>query len=110
MNPRLLTEAEFRATCGPKMIPILGQEHVVQPEGVIDLEPYIAAIPAADFAGMELLPGVEPSDVRRSSDDRFDHVLYRCNRSNVYLVVVVALHPDAVYGHYVLDLGAIYSV
>jgi hypothetical protein len=86
------------------MVNITGREDVVQPAGVIDLEPYLRAV-EDDIAPLELLPDRPPSAVYRSSDDRFDHVLYPCNRSNVYLVVVVAIADDRVHGHIVLDVS-----
>ena len=101
--PRLLSEAEFKATLSDRMVDINGREDLVQAEGVIDLEPYLRAAEPG-IAPLELLSDVPPAGVYRSSDSRFDHVLYPCNRSNVYLVVVVALGDDRVHGHHVLDL------
>ena len=92
------------------MIDIKDREDVVQPEGVIDLAPYIEAIPDSDLIGVGLLSAAPPSAVYRASDGRFDHVLYPCNRSNVYLVIVVALAPDRVYGHCILDLNREYGL
>ena len=110
MTPRLLSEAEFRSTFSIRMIDIKGHEDRVQSEGIIDLEPYLLAIPQSDFGDLSLLSAVPPAAVYRSQDGRFDHVLYPCNRSNTYLVVVVALKPDHVYGHYILDLGKEYGL
>ena len=110
MTPRLLSEPEFRATFSDQMVDIKGREDLVQPEGVIDLEPYLRAIPAADFAGLTLLSAAPPSAVYRGEEKGFDHVLYPCNRSNVYLVVVIAFRPDHVHGHYILDLAQEYGL
>src|SRR5687768_15131268 len=109
MSPRLLSETEFKATFSDRMVDINGREDLVSSEGVIDLEPYLRAAESS-MVPVELLPDVPPSAVYRTSDDRFDHVLYRCNRSNMYMVVVVALRQDDVYGHYLLDLGKEYDV
>jgi hypothetical protein len=59
---------------------------------------------------MSLIPDVPPANVYLSGDGQFTHVLYRLNRSNVYLVVVVKVKPDDVLGHYVLDLGKEYGL
>jgi hypothetical protein len=109
MVPRRLTEDEFRATFSEKMVDIKDREDTVQPEGVIDLEPYLKSIPPEDFGDVHLMPGVPPAAVYRCQDDRFDHVLYPCSRSNLYLVVVIALRPDRVHGHYFLDLNEEYG-
>src|SRR5687767_6230341 len=103
MAPRLLSETEFKATFTDWMVDINGREDHVSADGVIDIEPYVRAAESS-IVPLELLPDVPPSAVYRTSDDRFDHVLYPCNRSNVYMVVVVALRQDDVYGHYLLDL------
>jgi hypothetical protein len=98
-TPRRLTEGEFKATIVGRMVDIKGREDVVRPDGVIALDPYLRAV-AADIAPLELLPDAAPAGVYTGG--RYDHVLYPCNRSNVYLVVVVT--RDDVHGHYVLDL------
>ena len=107
MTPRLLSEAEFKATLSDRMIDINGREDLVS-EGVIDLDPYLRATEPG-IAPLELLSDTRPAAVYRSADDRFDHVLYRCNRSDVYLVIVVALGGDHVHGHHVLDLKKEYG-
>ena len=86
------------------MTDIRGRENVLNAEGVLDLEPYLKAIPASDLGGLALLSAAPPAGVYRSEDGQFDHVLYPLNRSNVYLVIVVGLCPDRVVGHRILDL------
>lgn len=109
-KPRLLSEAEFRSTLRAGMLDITSREDDVYPEGVIDIETYLAAIHKDDLQGMTLIPAAPPANVYLSGDGRFTHVLYRCDRSNVYLVVVIQMDPDDVFGHYVLDLGAEYGI
>jgi hypothetical protein len=101
--PRLLTEAEFKATFSSEMVDIKGREDVVHSDGVIDLAPYLSAA-AASIAPLQLLSDVPPTAVYHSPDRGFDHVLYPCNRSNTYMVVVVVPSAGAVHGHYVIDL------
>lgn len=107
MTPRLLSEAEFKATLSDRMIDINGREDLVS-DGVIDLDPYLRATEPS-IAPLELLPDKPPAAVYRSADGRFDHVLYPCNRSNLYLVIVVELRADHVHGHYLLDLQKEYG-
>jgi hypothetical protein len=107
--PKLLTEPEYRATFRDHMIDIKGREDEVYPDGVLDLDPYLRAV-AAKIEPLQLLPDAPPAAVYHSPDGSFDHVLYPCNRSNVYLVVVVAPDDDRVHGHYVLDLGREYGL
>lgn len=91
------------------MINIAGQEEALHPEGVIDLAPYLHAVDR-ELAPLEFLPDREPAVVYQTSDGRYDHVMYPCNRSNVYLVVVVALRDGEVHGHFVLDLAEEYGL
>ena len=99
---RRLSETEYRATFADPMVDIKGREDLFHPDGVLELQSYLRAA-QADIAPLELLADVPPSAVYLTADRRFDHVLYPCDRSNVYLVVVVV--ADAfVYGHFVLDL------
>lgn len=107
MMPRRLTEAEFKATFSDQMRDITGREEGVHPDGVLDLAPYLAA---TDVAPLQLLPDQSPAAVYHSPDRGFDHVLYRCDRSNTYLVVVVTESGGKVHGHYVLDLGLEYAL
>jgi hypothetical protein len=93
-----------------RMIDITGREDELQPEGVIELEPYLAAVAGSDLKRVNLLSDTAPSIVYRTEDGRFDHVLYPCDRANVYLVIVVQLRPDDVYGHYLLDLNKEYGL
>ena len=109
MSPRLLSSDEFRATFTERMIDIKGQEDVLHPDGVIDLEPYLLAL-GHELAPLELLPDREPAVVYQTSDGRYDHVMYPCNRSNVYVVIVVALREGDVHGHFVLDLAHEYGL
>jgi hypothetical protein len=105
---RRLSEAEYKATFADPMVDIKGREDLFHPEGVLDLQPYMRAA-QADIAPLELLADAPPSSVYLSADRRFEHVLYPCDRSNVYLVVVVV--ADAfVYGHFVLDLQKEYGL
>jgi hypothetical protein len=102
--PKLLTEAEYKATFSDHMVDIKGREDEVHPDGVLDLDPYLRAV-EADLEPLRLLPDAPPAAVYHSPDGGFDHVLYPCNRSNVYLVVVVAPDDGRVHGHHVLDVS-----
>ena len=89
------------------MVDIKGRVDVVHPDGVLDLAPYLQALEAG-LDPLQLLSDMPPAAIYHSPDRGFDHVLYPCNRSDTYLVVVVA--PDRVHGHYVLDLRKEYGL
>lgn len=89
------------------MVDITGREDTASPEGVLDVIPYVDAIPSTDLQS-HTLHDVEY--VYRSSDNRFDHVIFMTDTKNVYLVVVVDLNADRVRGHHILDLNEKYGV
>lgn len=107
--PRLLTEAEFKATFSRKMVDLKGREDVVHPGGVIDLAPYLSAAEVS-IAPLQLLSDVPPTAVYHSPDRGFDHVLYPCNRANTYMVVVVVPSAGEIHGHYIIDLASEYGL
>jgi hypothetical protein len=102
--PRRLTETEYKAMLGDRMINILGLETTIHKEGVLDLTPYLVSV-EKEIAPLQLLPDVPPSAVYHSVELDIDHVLYPCDRSNTYLVIVVSQKAGTVHGHYILDLA-----
>lgn len=76
---------------------------------VIDIWPYVSHVPAVDFSGHEVSEQFV-EHVYRSADDLYDHVLVMTYTKNVYLVVVIDLAADSIYGHYLLDLNHEYGL
>lgn len=76
---------------------------------VIDIWPYVAAIPASDAQGHEVVFG-EVERVYRSADGAHDHVLAVTTSKNVYIAVIVDLIADQILGHRLLDLNAEYGL
>jgi hypothetical protein len=109
-EPRLVSAQEYRATAVSRMLDITGREDDVHPEGVIDFDSYLAAIPDGDLNGARLIGDAPPELVYLGGDGRFTHVLYRCTTPNVFLVVIIQHHPDDVFGHFLLDLNAEYGL
>jgi hypothetical protein len=104
MQPRQLTEGEFKATMTPKM-----REVTETATDVLDIWPYVHAVPASDLDG-HLIYDDFVDVVFRSDDNRFDHVLVTTKTKNVFLVVVVDLAHDCIYGHRLLDLNREYGL
>jgi|SRR6516225_9142445 hypothetical protein len=104
MQSRLLNEDEFKATMTPKM-------HNVTETAtdVLDIWPYVESVPAVDLEGHSIDDRFVEV-VYRSDDNCFDHVLVMTRTKNVYLVVVVDLAHDSIYGHRLLDLNREYGL
>jgi hypothetical protein len=99
MQTRRLEKQEFLATMSPKMHDI-----TLSATDVLDIWAYVQAVPLADLEGHAVYDRFVER-VYRSGDGRFDHVLVMTQTKSVFLVVVVDLGKDDVYGHRLLDLG-----
>jgi hypothetical protein len=104
MQTRQLTEGEFKATMTTKM-------HNVTETAtdVLDIWPYVDSVPDFDLEGHSIYDGFVEC-VYRNDDNSFDHVSVMTKTKNVYLVVVVDLAHDSVYGHRLLDLNREYGL
>ena len=99
MRTRELTEAEFKDTFTAKMVNVTETA-----TDVLNIWPYVEAVP------IRVLDGHFVEAVYRGEDNRFDHVLVMTESKNVYLVVVVDLVQDAIYGHRLLDVNQEYGL
>ncbi len=104
MKTRLLSQADFRATFGAPMRDVLASA-----TNVINIWPYVAAIPVAELFGNQPVDGCV-EHVYRNASSTFDHVLVVTQSKNVVLVVVVDLVGDAILGHHLLDVNREYGL
>lgn len=105
MRPhRNLTDEAFKATMSSPV-----RDVTQTATDVIDIWPYARSVPAEDLHGHTLWDDFIEA-VYRSSDNRFDHVLAMTRTRNVYLVIVVDLIEDSIYGHRLLDLNREYGL
>ncbi|HUQ69909.1 MAG TPA: hypothetical protein VM165_10320 [Planctomycetaceae bacterium] len=104
MKTVLLSDAEFAATFAEPM------RNVTDDAGdVIDIWPYVDAVPTADLCGHEVYDQFVDY-VYRDGTGCFDHVLVMTRTKNVYLAVVVDLTHQRVFGHHLLDLNKKYGL
>lgn len=82
------------------------------PTGVVNIEPYVRAVPSVDLNGYSLFEEliVEVVYRQRASSAPLDFVHVMTKRKNVYLVVIVDVEQDRIYGHYLLDLNKEYGI
>ena len=104
MRTRLLLEADFKSTMCTRM-----QDVTSTATEVLDIWPYVEAIPAAELEGHVIYDRLVEF-VYRSEDGHFDHVAIMTSTKNVYLVVVVDLVEVSVHGHRLLDLNKEYGL
>lgn len=101
----LLSNEAFHATM---VAPLKAPADCVE-EGACDIWQYIEAIPESDFEEYSIGDN-DVEMVRRTGDQKFDHVLIPTNTKNVYLVIVVVLSNNRVLGHHVLNLNEKYGL
>ena len=86
---------------------------VAPPEGEegkpCDIWQYIEAMPEADFEEFSIANS-DVEMVRRTGDQKYDHVLIPTETKNVYLVIVVELSNSRVFGHHLLNLNDKYGL
>lgn len=104
MRTRLLDPAAFRATLVPPLRQVTARERAV-----VDVWPYIEAIPDADLAPFTIA-GNDVERIYRAHGDGFDHVLVPTATPTAYLVIVVELATGAVLGHHVLYVNELYGL
>jgi hypothetical protein len=104
MKTRRLNEDEFKATMTLKM-----KDITARATDILDIWPYVDSVPFLELDGHSIYDGFVEV-VYRSNDDRFDHALVMTRTKNVYLVVIVDLARNSIYGHRLLDLNRAYGL
>lgn len=79
-------------------------------KNVLDVWPYIEQIPPTDLEGHFVEDQQLIEAAYRTNDGRYDHVLAITKTANVYLVIVIDLINDSIYGHHLLDLNREYGL
>lgn len=101
---RSLDELSFKATTTPSMKNVTSLGKAAD----VDIFEYVAAVPADELRGHEIYERFVER-VYRTDDGRFDHVMVMTRTKNTYLVVVVDIPANSIYGHHLLDLDDQYG-
>jgi hypothetical protein len=111
MQTTRLAQEEFLAllSVGP-VVNITGREAEFHPDGVIDVEPYVRAVPAHDLEGFTCHEQLLVEVVYQTHDGRFDLVNVMTCRANVLLVIVIDNRSAGIHGHLLLDLNREYGL
>ncbi|MBB5038432.1 hypothetical protein HNQ64_002695 [Prosthecobacter dejongeii] len=75
---------------------------------LLDIWPYVHAIPSAQMGGHELWDKFVEF-IYRSGNDRYDLVHVCTQTPNVFLVIVVDRRHVVIHGHRLLDFNELYS-
>jgi hypothetical protein len=95
-----LDEAVFQACSAEPM-----QDVSADTEAVLNIWPYVDAIPADQLRGVTLR---DVQHVYRDGADRYDQVLIATDWYQVFMVIVIDRATGTIYGHHYLDLPALY--
>lgn len=94
----LLTEAEYKATMEPEPVRIGPDD-----KPPFDFWPYFDSVPKEDLGGHDFSEG-GVTYAWEMPVKRIQHVLVNCEVEHVFLVLVLDLSRETVYGHYLLDI------
>lgn len=104
VKTRLLDATQYRQTFVEPMRDVTNTA-----TNVIDIWPYMRAIPNEELWGHRWIAGVV-AHVYRNGNGSHDHVLVQTTTKDVYLAVVVDLGHNRILGHHLLDLNEAYGL
>jgi len=72
--------------------------------------PYVSSIPNIELEGYSLPDSWRIDPIYQSADKHFQHLLILTETANVYLVVIIDLRKNEIYGHRILNLNLEYGL
>ena len=83
------------------------QDVTTTAEQILDIWPYVDAIPLADLEGFEL---ADVAYVYLNPNRLYEHVLIATEDKNVFFVIVIDVEQVKVYGYHLLNLVELYGL
>ena len=74
---------------------------------LLDIWPYVEAIPLADLEGFEL---ADVAYVYLNPNGHYEHVLIATEEKNVFFVIVIDVKQVKIHGYHLLDLIELYGL
>ena len=102
--PRELSAAEFAACFDEPMVDVTDDEDA---DLDIDIWPYVDALDPATY-GVESFDDVDR--VYQDARGRYDQIIIETDRPDIFLVVVVDVRSQSIFGHRLLDLNVEYGL
>ena len=102
---RELTEEEFRSTFGDAMLDIT--ESI---DSTVDIWEYVGELYVDELVSEYVVANELVEKVYRNDTSTFDHVLLPTENQNVFLVIIVDLLKENVFGHFWLDMEKEYGL
>jgi len=83
------------------------QDVTTTAEQILDIWPYVDAIPQADTEGFEL---ADVAYVYLNPNGRYEHVLIATEDKNVFFVIVIDVKQVKIHGYHLLNLVELYGL
>jgi hypothetical protein len=110
VHTKLLSRSEFLSLAHGELKNVTGREESLYPNGVIDIGPYVRAVPSEDLAGYTIPDELFVDVIYRALDGPFDLIHVMTKRKNVFLIIAVDVTNDRIHGHHLLDLNEEYGL
>ena len=104
MQTNKLSQEEYQQTF---LAPMRDVTKTAEP--ILNIWPYVDAIPTADLDEFALLDGIV-KHVYLHPNERYEHVLISTEDDNAFLVIIIDLVAVSIYGHHLLDLVQLYGL
>ncbi|WP_047419552.1 hypothetical protein [Cellulophaga sp. Hel_I_12] len=99
-----LTKSEFENTFGNKMTDITPME-IEEP---IDIWDYVRELTEKKVINQITYESETVEYVYRNDQNTYDHILLPTDKENIYIVIVINLKMNKIFGHQKLDLNKKY--
>ena len=99
-----LSYIKFKETFGDKMIEVTQSANPV-----VDIWDYVKELVDLNIIEKYVYDNTLVEVVYRNSNSTFDHVLLPTDRENVFIVLVIDLIKESVFGYFRLDLNNEYG-
>ena len=100
-----LTDLEFRNTFGNKMIDVTETA-----EPVVDIWDYVEELVNQNIVDKNVLENNLVDKVYHNETSTFDQILLQTGKQNIFIVLVVDITNDTMFGHIKLDLNKEYGL
>jgi hypothetical protein len=99
-----LTEEEFNSTFIPPMTFMYHEDETSD----IDIISYVESVIQAEDLNASI-PDLKIDSIYHNGEKTFEHVLLNYGLENFFLVIIVELKDNSVYGYHILDLNKKYD-
>jgi len=106
MNIKELTEKEFKSTFSEKMNNVTNCA-----EAIVDIWDYVKLLDKSKYYLSNYVIEKELVElVYRNSANTYDQILIPTTKKNIYLIIIVNIKSENIFGHYLLDLNKEYGI